>query len=158
MKTTLTDLLRMSIMYEVKKRTTCKKNSTLGELLVDLQSVWQQPNRCYFKKWGKLEIPIGNRRQKKRHGVERGYLQIDLAIITQAVSTNLLRSMDASTYRLLLNHNVANQTHIQLVPPENTENSNQEMVVNRTQVYRDYDDIQRLLITLQQTTTIIICL
>lgn len=67
----------------MKKKTTCKKNPTLGELLVDMQSVWNQPNRCYFKRWGRLEVPIG---QQNMDDTNCGYLQIDLAIVSQAVN------------------------------------------------------------------------
>lgn len=79
---------------------------------------------------------------------ERGYLQIDLAIITKAVSTNLLRSMDASSFRLLLNNGQSvNGPNFQLPALENS-NPQQNMVGGRMQIYRDYDDIQRYIIIL----------
>ncbi|TMW41631.1 hypothetical protein DOY81_013288, partial [Sarcophaga bullata] len=82
---TLMELMRLTILYEMKKRTTCKKNPTLGELVIDMQSVWNQPNRCYFKKWGRLETPIGQIATAQCSGSEgKGFLQIDLAIVSQA--------------------------------------------------------------------------
>uniref|UniRef100_A0A1A9WPX1 C2 domain-containing protein n=1 Tax=Glossina brevipalpis TaxID=37001 RepID=A0A1A9WPX1_9MUSC len=111
---TLMELLRLTILYEVKKRTTCKKNPTLGELLIDMQSVWTQPNRCYFKKWGRLEVPIGqDTSTETTRG--RGFLQIDLAIVSQASNPNIL-----------------------LRPYEED-----IMSMNKWQINQDYDDIQK---------------
>ncbi|XP_037953127.1 otoferlin isoform X2 [Teleopsis dalmanni] len=88
MKCTLNELLRFTILYELKKHATCKKSQVLGELLIDLQSVWNQPNRCFFKKWGRLECPIGSDNKNGEQG--KGFLQIDLAIVSQATNTTPL--------------------------------------------------------------------
>uniref|UniRef100_A0A1B0G2Q0 C2 domain-containing protein n=1 Tax=Glossina morsitans morsitans TaxID=37546 RepID=A0A1B0G2Q0_GLOMM len=111
---TLMELLRLTILYEVKKRTTCKKNPTLGELLIDMQSVWSQPNRCYFKKWGRLEVPIGQDTTTDTMA-GRGFIQIDLAIVSQASNPNtLLRPYEEDI-----------------------------MSMNKWQINQDYDDIQK---------------
>uniref|UniRef100_A0A1A9ZTR5 C2 domain-containing protein n=1 Tax=Glossina pallidipes TaxID=7398 RepID=A0A1A9ZTR5_GLOPL len=111
---TLMELLRLTILYEVKKRTTCKKNPTLGELLIDMQSVWSQPNRCYFKKWGRLEVPIGQDTSADTM-TGRGFIQIDLAIVSQASNPNtLLRPYEEDI-----------------------------MSMNKWQINQDYDDIQK---------------
>lgn len=107
------ELLRLTILYEVKKHTTCKKNPTLGELLIDMQSVWNQPNRCYFKKWGRLESPIGQ--NASAEGMGKGFLQIDLAIISQASNPQTL-----------------------LRPYEDD-----LMAMNKWQINQDYDDIEK---------------
>lgn len=114
------ELLRLTILYEVKKHTTCKKNPTLGELLIDLQSVWNQPNRCYFKKWGRLEAPIGQLATFEggdllKSGMKNGFLQIDLAIVSQASNPNNI-----------------------LKPLEND-----LMIMNKWEIHEDYDDIEK---------------
>ncbi|KAM7358215.1 ferlin family C2 domain-containing myoferlin misfire [Cochliomyia hominivorax] len=121
LKCTLMEMLRLTILYEVKKHTTCKKNSTVGELLIDLESVWNQPNRCYFKKWGRLEAPISGHLSTFENGieiVENAFLQIDLAIVTQASNiSNLLRPFE-----------------------------NDSMVLNKWENYQDFDDIEKNLL------------
>ncbi|XP_067648119.1 fer-1-like protein 6 [Eurosta solidaginis] len=87
LRCTLTELLRLTVLYEVRKRNTCKKTMAHGELLIDLQSVWNQPNRCYFKKWGRLEASIADV-SNSALGASKGYLQIDLAIVTQHSDPN----------------------------------------------------------------------
>lgn len=97
--------MRLTILYEVKRRTSCKRNPTLGQLLIDMQSVWHQRNRCYFKKWGRLEASIEHPHQQQQQQVatftgdfnneSRGFLQIDLAIVSQATNTQtLLRAFE----------------------------------------------------------------
>lgn len=90
MKCTVAELLRLTVLYEVRKRTSCKKDVVLGELLVDMQSIWNQPNHSFFKKWGRLECPMGGNPTSAEHG--KGYLQIDLAIVTQASNIKALHS------------------------------------------------------------------
>lgn len=112
-KCTLTELLRQTVKYEVKRRYACK-TALVGEVLIDLQSVWTQPNRCFFKKWGKLERP---KRVANDTKVERdGYLQIDLAIVSKTSNTNTL-----------------------LKPPESSLED-----INKWQINQDYDDIEKL--------------
>ncbi|KNC25719.1 Gram-negative bacteria-binding protein 3, partial [Lucilia cuprina] len=125
-KCTLMELLRLTILYEVKKHTSCKKNPTLGELLIDVQSVWNQPNRCYFKKWGRLEAPVGQTATFEGNekvggaaaGGGKGFLQIDLAIVTQASNpNNLLKPIEDDL-----------------------------LVLNKWQIHQDYDDIEKNLL------------
>ncbi|XP_046868109.1 uncharacterized protein LOC6638750 isoform X4 [Drosophila willistoni] len=80
---TLTELLRLTILFELKKSMTYKKNLIVGELLVDLHSVWNQPYHSYFKKWGRLETPIGAKGEGVSVLESHGHLQIDLAIVSQ---------------------------------------------------------------------------
>ncbi|EDV50618.2 uncharacterized protein Dere_GG15053, isoform C [Drosophila erecta] len=80
---TLTELLRLTILFELKKHMTYKKNVVVGELLVDLHSVWNQTNHGYFKKWGRLEAPIGENQALENAAASHGYLQLDLAIVSQ---------------------------------------------------------------------------
>jgi len=80
---TLTELLRLTILFELKKHMTYKKNVVVGELLVDLHSVWNQTNHGYFKKWGRLEAPIGENQTLENAVAPHGYLQLDLAIVSQ---------------------------------------------------------------------------
>lgn len=60
-----------------------KKNANMGELMIDLHSVWNQPNHCYFKRWGRLEAPLAEHPYKGGERESFGYLQIDLAIVSQ---------------------------------------------------------------------------
>lgn len=61
-----------------------------------MQSVWHQRNRCYFKKWGRLEASIEQPHQQVAtfsgdfNNESRGFLQIDLAIVSQATNTQTL--------------------------------------------------------------------
>ncbi|XP_062132086.1 otoferlin [Drosophila sulfurigaster albostrigata] len=80
---TLTELLRLTVLFELKKHLLYKKNVTLGELLIDLHSVWSQPSHSYFKKWGKLEAPISEEPPGEDVKETNAHLQIDLAIISQ---------------------------------------------------------------------------
>ncbi|XP_061388297.1 otoferlin [Musca vetustissima] len=129
LKCTLVELLRLTIRYEVKRRTPCRKDTTLGELLVDMQSVWHQGNRCYFKKWGRLEAAIegeGSQREGKseNHGDgPRGYLQIDLAIVSQATNPQTL-----------------------LRPGEEDGEDMQSVTTNVWQINQDYDNIEKNLL------------
>lgn len=108
--------MRLTILYEMKKRTTCKKNPTLGELVIDMQSVWNQPNRCYFKKWGRLETPINQIATAEGGGSEgKGYLQIDLAIVSQASNPQTLLRPSEEDF----------------------------MILNKWQMHTDYDDIEK---------------
>lgn len=84
-----------------------------GELLIDLQSVWNQPNRCFFKKWGRLEASIADM-SNNTPGASKGYLQIDLAIVTQNSDPNTV-----------------------LRPHEDM------LELNRWQINHDYDNIER---------------
>lgn len=68
-----------------------------------MQSVWHQRNRCYFKKWGRLEASIEHPHQQQQvatftgdyNNESRGFLQIDLAIVSQATNTQtLLRAFE----------------------------------------------------------------
>ncbi|XP_032599154.1 myoferlin isoform X1 [Drosophila grimshawi] len=81
---TLSELLRLTVLFELKKYVIYKKNVLVGELLIDLHSVWAQPGHNYFKRWGRLELPIGERQSAQESSREScGYLQIDLAIVSQ---------------------------------------------------------------------------
>lgn len=40
--------------------------------------MWNQPGHQFYRKWGKLENPIGKTSNKSR-----GYLQIDLSIVSK---------------------------------------------------------------------------
>uniref|UniRef100_A0A1I8QEL5 C2 domain-containing protein n=1 Tax=Stomoxys calcitrans TaxID=35570 RepID=A0A1I8QEL5_STOCA len=124
-KCTLGELLRLTILYEVKRRTTCKRNPTLGELLIDMQSVWYQRNRCYFKKWGRLEATIEQQTLGEDVNDSRGYLQIDLAIVSQATNTQTL----LSPYR-----------------GEAEEKDDSKSMTNVWQINHDYDDIEKNLL------------
>ncbi|KAH8378844.1 hypothetical protein KR009_001725 [Drosophila setifemur] len=116
---TLTELLRLTILFELKKHMTYKKNVVIGELLVDLHSVWNQPNHGYFKKWGHLEAPISENHPVDSTQESHGYLQLDLAIVSQHSSTvNILKSEDKDTQNL-----------------------------NKWTVDHDYDDIEKNLLT-----------
>lgn len=110
------ELLRLTILYEIKRQVTCKKNPTMGELLIDMQSVWNQSNRCFFKKWGRLEAPIDqNVDSADGAGLGKGFLQIDLAIVSQASNlSNLLRPVEDDS-----------------------------MILNKWQIHQDYDDIEK---------------
>ena len=112
-KCTLTELLRHTVYFEVKRRVTCKSPVIVGEILIDLQSVWHQPNRCFFKKWGKLESPKGVANDLKQES--KGYLQIDLAIVSKTTNTNTI-----------------------LKPPEASLED-----INKSQINHDYDDIDQ---------------
>ncbi|XP_030384983.1 fer-1-like protein 6 isoform X1 [Scaptodrosophila lebanonensis] len=80
---TLAELLRHTILFELKKYVLCKKNLVIGDLLIDLHSVWNQPNHGYFKKWGRLETPVSEQGVNMESNESHGYLQIDLAIVSQ---------------------------------------------------------------------------
>ncbi|KAM8708996.1 hypothetical protein ACLKA7_015893 [Drosophila subpalustris] len=80
---TLTELLRLTVLFELKKYLLYKKNVCVGELLIDLHSVWSQPSHSYFKKWGRLEMPITEEPPGDDVKESHAYLQIDLAIISQ---------------------------------------------------------------------------
>ncbi|XP_026848839.1 otoferlin [Drosophila persimilis] len=115
----LSDLLRMTILFELKKTQTLMKNLVVGELLIDLHSVWNQPNHGFFKKWGRLEPPIGENPPREEPSDSHGYLQIDLVIVSQHSS-------------------VANN----LIPEENTDTQS----LNKWSVDQDYDDIEKNLL------------
>ncbi|XP_037719293.1 otoferlin isoform X3 [Drosophila subpulchrella] len=117
---TLTELLRLTILFELKKHMTYKKNVVVGELLVDLHSVWNQSNHGYFKKWGRLEAPIGDNQPPENQPNEpHGYLQLDLAIVSQHSPVSIgLRSEEQDTQNL-----------------------------NKWSVDQDYDDIEKNLLT-----------
>ncbi|KAH8319290.1 hypothetical protein KR067_002918 [Drosophila pandora] len=116
---TLTELMRLTILFELKKHMTYKKNVVVGELLVDLHSVWNQPNHGYFKKWGRLEAPIGENQSTDAKVEAHGYLQLDLAIVSQHSSpVSSLRSEEQEAQNL-----------------------------NKWAVDRDYDDIEKNLLT-----------
>ncbi|XP_058975805.1 otoferlin-like [Musca domestica] len=127
LKCTLAELLRLTIRYEVKRHTTCRRNPTLGELLVDMQSVWHQRNRCYFKKWGRLEAVVEEQESSKGRGDlpsndPKGYLQIDLAIVSQATNPQTI-----------------------LRPGEEDEDT-MSVTTNVWQINQDYDNIERNLL------------
>ncbi|SPP77350.1 fer-1-like protein 6 [Drosophila guanche] len=118
---TLTDLLRMTILFELKKTQTLVRNVVVGELLIDLHSVWNQPNHGFFKKWGRLEPPVGeNPASDEASILHHGYLQIDLVIVSQHSS--------------LVNSN----------PNSNEEPDTQSL--NKWTVDQDYDDIEKNLL------------
>jgi len=98
----LTELLRLTILFELKKHMTYKKNVVVGELLVDLHSVWNQSNHGYFKKWGRLEAPIGeNQPPENQPNEPHGYLQLDLAIVSQHSPVSIgLKSEEQDTQNL----------------------------------------------------------
>ncbi|XP_020816965.1 otoferlin isoform X2 [Drosophila serrata] len=80
---TLAELLRLTILFEMKKHMTYKKNVVVSELMVDLHSVWNQVNHGYFKKWGRLEAPIEDNPTQEAAVTTYGYLQLDIAIVSQ---------------------------------------------------------------------------
>ncbi|XP_033149587.1 otoferlin [Drosophila busckii] len=80
---TLPELLRLTILFELKKYALYKKNIVVGELLIDLHSVWSQSTHSYFKKWGRLDQPITESSASELGPRHNAYLQIDLAIISQ---------------------------------------------------------------------------
>ncbi|XP_055841993.1 otoferlin [Episyrphus balteatus] len=105
---TLAELLRLTVLYEIKKKS-CKTQVTLGELLIDLYTVWNQPQKCFVKKWGKLENSIGSK------GEAKGHLQIDLAIVSSNqmpslpinesancddIESNLLQTLETSSFNI----------------------------------------------------------
>lgn len=71
-----------------------KKNANMGELMIDLHSVWNQPNHSYFKRWGRLEVPLGEQPSKERERESCGYLQIDLAIVSQHSALKTIPTTD----------------------------------------------------------------
>lgn len=111
---TLTELLRLTVLFELKKYVLYKKNICLGELVIDLHSVWNQPGHSYFKRWGRLELPIGDDGGNDGEHYQ-GHLQIDLAIVSQ---------------------------HSPLKPGGLQEDPTQENL-NRYLANRDFDDIKR---------------
>ncbi|KAH8301129.1 hypothetical protein KR018_003081 [Drosophila ironensis] len=116
---TLTELLRLTILFELKKHMTYKKNIVVGELLVDLHSVWNQPNHGYFKKWGRLEAPISASQNLEASMDSHGYLQVDLTIVSQHIATiGGLRAEEQDTQHM-----------------------------NKWPVDHDYDDIEKNLLT-----------
>ena len=74
----LAELLRLTIHFEVKKKNFIRRDMCVGELLIDLETLWSQPLHSFFKKWGKLENPLG-----KSSDIPRGHLQIDLCIVSR---------------------------------------------------------------------------
>ncbi|KAH8257038.1 hypothetical protein KR038_001739 [Drosophila bunnanda] len=84
---TLAELLRLTILFELKKHMTCKKNLVVSELMVDLHSVWNQVDHGYFKKWGRLEAPIEDNPVQEAEVKTHGYLQLDIAIVSQHSSS-----------------------------------------------------------------------
>uniref|UniRef100_A0A6P4FPE4 Otoferlin isoform X2 n=1 Tax=Drosophila rhopaloa TaxID=1041015 RepID=A0A6P4FPE4_DRORH len=116
---TLTELLRLTILFELKKHMTYKKNVLVAELLVDLHSVWNQSNHGYFKKWGRLEAPIGETQSLEATTQSHGYLQLDLAIVSQ------------------------HSTVISGLRSEEQDSQN----MNKWTVDHDYDDIEKNLLT-----------
>lgn len=95
---TLTELLRLTVLFELKRYMIYKKNVLVGELMIDLHSVWNQPNHSYFKRWGRLELPIGEHVPERGNREMGGYLQIDLAIVSQhsALKTGLGPEQDGA--------------------------------------------------------------
>lgn len=71
----------MNITILIYRKTFCaKKNEPIGELIVDLTTVWNQPNHCFYKKWGQLENPFGI---NDPIDIQRGHIQLDLSIISK---------------------------------------------------------------------------
>ncbi|XP_075159891.1 ferlin family C2 domain-containing myoferlin misfire [Haematobia irritans] len=91
-----------------------------------MQSVWHQKNHFYFKKWGRLETSIEQQQQhqlmaKDNSTESRGFLQIDLAIVSQANNPQTL-----------------------LRPYDNDEDL--MSMTNVWQINHDYDDIEKNLL------------
>ncbi|XP_037045765.1 otoferlin [Bradysia coprophila] len=76
----LTDLLRLNVSLVVfQKRGCVKKDVRLGEIVVDLNMVWNLENHAFHKKWGVLE----NTDAQGTADGGKSYLQFDLAIISK---------------------------------------------------------------------------
>lgn len=71
---TVPHLLRYTIQYEVKKKGTCKKQLVLGDLHIDLTTIWNSPTHGFYKKWGKLNNSIAD---------VSSYLLIDLSVVVK---------------------------------------------------------------------------
>jgi len=91
---TLTELLRLTVLFELKKYLLYKKNVSVGELLIDLHSVWSQPSHSYFKKWGRLERPTSEEPPGDDVKEVNAHLQIDIAIISQHSAVKLKQMPD----------------------------------------------------------------
>ncbi|KAH8286002.1 hypothetical protein KR054_000777 [Drosophila jambulina] len=115
----LAELLRLTILFELKKHMTYKKNVVVSELMVDLHSVWNQVNHGYFKKWGRLEVPIGDTPTQEAPTESHGFLQLDVAIVSQHSGVN-------SALR-----------------PENQDTQ----TMNKWTVDHDFDDVEKNLMT-----------
>ncbi|CAD7082064.1 unnamed protein product [Hermetia illucens] len=74
----LNELLRLTILFQVFRHNLFRKDVLLGELFLDLATIWNQSGHSFFKKWGKLESPMG-----QQSGKSRGHLQVDLSIVTK---------------------------------------------------------------------------
>lgn len=68
----------MTILFQVFRHNLFRKDVLLGELFLDLATIWNQSGHSFFKKWGKLESPMG-----QQSGKSRGHLQVDLSIVTK---------------------------------------------------------------------------
>ncbi|KAH8235116.1 hypothetical protein KR032_008840 [Drosophila birchii] len=117
---TLAELLRLTILFEVKKHMTYKKNVVVSELMVDLHSVWNQVNHGYFKKWGRLETPIEDNTTQEAAPQTPGFLQLDIAVVSQ-------------------HSNVVNSA----LRPEDQDTQ----TMNKWAVDQDYDDVEKNLMT-----------
>ncbi|XP_070501536.1 otoferlin [Chironomus tepperi] len=77
-KTTLENLLKKNIrLMVIQLSSIFKKSSIVGELNINLSSIWTQNYHTFIKKWGVLE-KIGD----DQKNITAGYLQIDLTIIS----------------------------------------------------------------------------
>uniref|UniRef100_A0A336LYI1 CSON008109 protein n=1 Tax=Culicoides sonorensis TaxID=179676 RepID=A0A336LYI1_CULSO len=76
---TLNELLRKSIEIRVMQRKLfCKRNPVIGELIIDLRSIWESSNHAFFKKWGTLE-----KQTTGKAGVSAGFIQLDISVVSK---------------------------------------------------------------------------
>lgn len=75
----LNELLKGSVTIRVLQKTwICKKSSLIGEIIVDLRSVWAAECHAIYGKWGQLE-----RFSPENATVTAGYIQLDLTIVSK---------------------------------------------------------------------------
>lgn len=71
---TVSELLRYTVIYEVKKKGSYLKQLKLGDLHIDLTRVWNNPAHGFYKKWGKLI---------NSNSDVSSYLLIDLSVVVK---------------------------------------------------------------------------
>lgn len=70
----MSELLRYTVLYEIKRKGTCKKQLKLGDLHIDLTMVWNNPRHGFYKKWAKLNNSSPD---------ISSYLMLDLSIVVK---------------------------------------------------------------------------
>ncbi|KAG5679282.1 hypothetical protein PVAND_008861 [Polypedilum vanderplanki] len=91
-RTSLENLLRKNIhLAIIQESHFLKRNSIIGELNVNLCTVWKQNYHTFVKKWGVLE-KIGSDHKNET----AGYIQLDLSIVTtsEPPAPSILQSYD----------------------------------------------------------------